>query len=115
MKNFKKIVDVRGGGVTKLGHLRTRGGGGQKIGNFCGRPIWMAIGPLGLYLYHISDRSVIIEVSENVTKGGLNLNTLITRGFVCVYSKLIRKFITYNYNILKHFYFEDKLTIFNAS
>ena len=32
-----------GGGVASdFGHSRTRGGGGSKRANFCGRPLWMA-------------------------------------------------------------------------
>ena len=30
-----------GGGVSKFGHPRARGEGGQKRANFCGRPLWM--------------------------------------------------------------------------
>ena len=39
---FQKCGRPGEGGVSKSGHLRTRGEGGQKIGKICGRPIWMA-------------------------------------------------------------------------
>ena len=42
VKMILKIADASGGGGRQFGHLRTRGGGGgQKLGKFCGRPLWM--------------------------------------------------------------------------
>ena len=37
-----EVRQVRGGVFSDFGHPRTRGEGGQKRANFCGRPLWMA-------------------------------------------------------------------------
>ena len=41
-KNLKCGRPGGGGVFSDFGHPRTRGGGGQKRTNFCGRPLWMA-------------------------------------------------------------------------
>ena len=41
-RKFRNADVLGGGGVSKFGQGRTKGGGGgQKRAHFCGRPIWM--------------------------------------------------------------------------
>ena len=42
VKNFEMRTSGGGGVFSDFGHPRTRGEGGQKRANFCGRPLWMA-------------------------------------------------------------------------
>ena len=58
------------GGVRKFGHLRTRGGGGQKLTKICGRPKFMAANTTNakFYVLQYISRHLLQVSDEMLTK-----------------------------------------------
>ena len=88
-----------GGVVSDFGHPRTRGEGGQKRANFCGRPLWMTpkhlrFKKLDRYIYLSRHGSLPISVLKSVLSEKLlllksyhNMLNLITCNRFLVISK----------------------------